>query len=76
MLAKLHSVTLEGIEGVIYEVEVDVARGGSVESHLRFGKKIYSPIISRDHADYLVCFHEAEHRKLKVFLRPDGTDLA
>ena len=28
MLAKLHSVTLEGIEGLICEVEVDVARGG------------------------------------------------
>ncbi len=28
MLAKLHSVTLIGIEGIICEVEVDVARGG------------------------------------------------
>ena len=28
MLAKLHSVTLEGIDGIICEVEVDVARGG------------------------------------------------
>jgi len=28
MLARLHSVTLEGIDGTICEVEVDVARGG------------------------------------------------
>jgi len=28
MLARLHSVTLDGIEGVVCEVEVDVARGG------------------------------------------------
>jgi magnesium chelatase family protein len=28
MLARLHSVALEGIEGLICEVEVDVARGG------------------------------------------------
>ena len=28
MLARLHSVTLEGIEGALCEVEVDVARGG------------------------------------------------
>ena len=28
MLARLHSVTLEGIDGVLCEVEVDVARGG------------------------------------------------
>ena len=28
MLARLYSVTLEGIKGVICEVEVDVSRGG------------------------------------------------
>jgi len=32
MLARLHSVTLEGIEGIICEVEVDVARGGLEKS--------------------------------------------
>ena len=32
MLARLHSVTLEGIEGVICEVEVDVGRGGFEKS--------------------------------------------
>jgi magnesium chelatase family protein len=32
MLARLNSVTLEGIEGVICEVEVDVARGGLEKS--------------------------------------------
>jgi magnesium chelatase family protein len=28
MLARLHSVTLEGIDGIVCEVEVDIARGG------------------------------------------------
>ena len=32
MLAKLHSVTLDGIEGITCEVEVDVARGGFEKS--------------------------------------------
>jgi magnesium chelatase family protein len=32
MLARLHSVTLEGIEGILCEVEVDVARGGLEKS--------------------------------------------
>ena len=32
MLARLNSVTLEGIEGIICEVEVDVARGGFEKS--------------------------------------------
>lgn len=32
MLSKLYSVTLEGIEGIICEVEVHIARGGLVKS--------------------------------------------
>ncbi|HUW19526.1 MAG TPA: YifB family Mg chelatase-like AAA ATPase [Sedimentisphaerales bacterium] len=32
MLARLHSVTLVGIEGIVCEVEVDVARGGFEKS--------------------------------------------
>ena len=32
MLARLQSVTLEGIEGIVCEVEVDVARGGLEKS--------------------------------------------
>ena len=32
MLARLHSVTLEGIEGIVCEVEVDIARGGFEKS--------------------------------------------
>ena len=32
MLARLHSVTLEGIDGIVCEVEVDVARGGFEKS--------------------------------------------
>ena len=32
MLARLHSVTLEGIDGIICEVEVDISRGGFEKS--------------------------------------------
>ncbi|MCK5473569.1 MAG: ATP-binding protein, partial [Planctomycetes bacterium] len=32
MLARLHSVTLEGIDGIICEVEVDSSRGGFEKS--------------------------------------------
>ena len=39
MLAKLNSVTLEGIEGIICEVEVDVARGVSLSIFYLFEKQ-------------------------------------
>jgi len=57
------------------EVHGMAQRGGSVESHLRFGKKVYSPLVSRAQADYLVCFHPDEHPRLKTFLRRGGIDL-
>ncbi len=50
-------------------------RGGSVESHVRFGKKIYSPLVAPGDADFLMCFHEDEHYRLKRFLKKDGEDL-
>ena len=50
-------------------------RGGSVESHVRFGKKIFSPLVSQGQADFLLCFQGDEHYRLKPFLRTDGVDL-
>ncbi|MCI0499506.1 MAG: 2-oxoacid:acceptor oxidoreductase family protein [Planctomycetales bacterium] len=50
-------------------------RGGSVESHVRFGKKIYSPLIGPGQADFLLCFHADEHPRLVMFLKSGGTDL-
>ena len=50
-------------------------RGGSVESHVRFGKKIFSPLVSPGQADFLLCFQGDEHYRLKPFLKADGIDL-
>jgi indolepyruvate ferredoxin oxidoreductase, beta subunit len=50
-------------------------RGGSVESHVRFGKRVYSPLVPRGGADVLVCFHAEEHPRLAPFLKKGGDDL-
>ncbi|MCK4797431.1 MAG: indolepyruvate oxidoreductase subunit beta [Spirochaetes bacterium] len=50
-------------------------RGGSVESHLRFGHKVYSPLIPEGKADFLVSFFKDEHDRLLHFLKKDGKDL-
>ena len=50
-------------------------RGGSVESHVRFGRGIYSPLLSSGQSDFLLCFHEEEHSRLIHFLKKDGVDL-
>jgi indolepyruvate ferredoxin oxidoreductase beta subunit len=56
------------------EVHGMAQRGGSVESHLRFGDRIYSPLISPGGADYLVCFHREEARRVSLFLKPKGVN--
>ena len=35
-------------------------RGGSVEVHIRFGKKIYSPLVSQGGADFILALEEQE----------------
>ena len=50
-------------------------RGGSVESHVRFGRRVYSPLVPAAGADFLVCFHQEEHPRLQAFLKSDGVDL-
>jgi indolepyruvate ferredoxin oxidoreductase, beta subunit len=50
-------------------------RGGSVESHVRFGKRVYSPLVPAGGADVLVCFHQEEHPRLEAFLKKEGVDL-
>jgi indolepyruvate ferredoxin oxidoreductase beta subunit len=50
-------------------------RGGSVESHVRFGRRVYSPLVPARGANFLLCFHQEEHPRLLAFLKEDGVDL-
>jgi indolepyruvate ferredoxin oxidoreductase, beta subunit len=54
------------------EVHGMAQRGGSVESHLRFGTTIFSPLIRPSHADYIVCFHEGEGNRMNFYLKKGG----
>lgn len=57
------------------EVHGMAQRGGSVESHLRFGKIVYSPLIPEGNVDYLVSFYKEEHERMRHLLKQDGIDL-
>ncbi|MCD6385430.1 2-oxoacid:acceptor oxidoreductase family protein [Candidatus Sumerlaeota bacterium] len=57
------------------EVHGMAQRGGSVESHVRFGKLVYSPLIPCGMVDYLLPLHRDEHERLKHFLKHGGIDL-
>jgi len=65
---------LAGYDVTKSEIHGMSQRGGSVESYVRFGDEIYSPLIPEGCAEYLVCFHEEEYSRLKPFLAADGKD--
>jgi indolepyruvate ferredoxin oxidoreductase beta subunit len=52
------------------EVHGMAQRGGSVVSHLRFGAAVFSPLISRGAADYLVSFERLETLRYLDYLGP------
>lgn len=47
-------------------------RGGSVSSEIRYGEKIYSPVIEKGHADVLVSFEQMEAARNIDYLKKDG----
>ena len=47
-------------------------RGGSVNCDIRFGAKVYSPMISRGEADYLVVLAADQVEHNRSYLRPGG----
>ncbi len=56
------------------EVHGMAQRGGSVESHVRFGLRVDSPLIEPGTAGYLLCFDEGEGERMSFYLRPGGVD--
>jgi indolepyruvate ferredoxin oxidoreductase beta subunit len=67
-LAAMHS----GFHVKKSEVHGMAQRGGSVESHLRIGTRIYSPLIRPAQADFVVCFHRGEGERLGFYLAKGG----
>jgi len=47
-------------------------RGGSVVSNVRWGEKVFSPLIKKGNVDFLVSFEEAEAARWSAWLRPGG----
>lgn len=50
------------------EVHGMAQRGGSVESHVRWGEKVYSPLVEHGMADYLIGFEMIEAARWFTYL--------
>ena len=62
----------KGYDIKVSEVHGMSQRGGSVVTYVRFGDKVYSPVIDKGEADYIVSFELLEAARWTEYLKPGG----
>ncbi len=62
----------KGYDIKVSEVHGMSQRGGSVVTYVRFGDKVYSPVIDKGTADYIVSFELLEAARWTAYLKPNG----
>lgn len=67
-----HVVMTKGYDVKVSEVHGMSQRGGSVVTYVRFGDKVYSPVIDKGEADFIISFEVLEAARYLPFLKPGG----
>ncbi len=67
-----HLLLEEGYDVKVSEVHGMSQRGGSVVTYVRYGDKVYSPVIDKGEADFIVSFELLEAARWMEYLKPDG----
>ncbi|MGB9975957.1 indolepyruvate oxidoreductase subunit beta [Thermovenabulum sp.] len=62
-----------GFDVKMSEIHGMAQRGGSVVTQIRYGEKVYSPVIEKGKADVLLAFEKLEALRYIDFLSNDGT---
>jgi len=66
------ALLIEGYDAKVSEVHGMSQRGGAVVTYVRYGDKVYSPIIDRGQAELIVSFELLEAARWLDHLAPDG----
>lgn len=61
-----------GYDVKVSEVHGMSQRGGSVVTYVRYGEKVYSPVIDKGEADIILAFEPLEAERALPFLKKDG----
>ena len=61
-----------GYDVKVSEVHGMSQRGGSVVTYIRYGEKVYSPVIDKGEADVILSFEQLEAARWLEYLKPDG----
>ena len=67
-----NTVMNEGYDVKVSEVHGMSQRGGSVVTYVKFGEKVYSPIIDRGEADIILAFEKLEAYRALPYLKKGG----
>ncbi len=70
LLGKL--LLTKGYDVKVSEVHGMSQRGGSVVTYVRFGERVFSPVIDMGQADFIVSFELMEAARWTQYLRPNG----
>jgi indolepyruvate ferredoxin oxidoreductase beta subunit len=62
----------ENYDVKVSEVHGMSQRGGSVVTYVRYGEKVYSPVICNGEADFIISFETIEAARWASCLKPDG----
>ncbi len=65
-------LTEQGNDVKVSEVHGMSQRGGSVVTYVRYGDKVYSPIVSEGECDYIISFEKLEAARYASCLRKGG----
>ena len=67
-----HLLMEQGYDVKVSEVHGMSQRGGSVVTYVRYGDRVYSPIVDKGEADFIVSFELLEAARYVNFLKPGG----
>lgn len=62
----------QGYDVKVSEVHGMSQRGGSVVTYVRYGEKVYSPVIDKGEADVILSFEKLEAARWLEYLKPGG----
>ncbi|MBR4120264.1 MAG: indolepyruvate oxidoreductase subunit beta, partial [Spirochaetales bacterium] len=62
----------KGLDVKVSEVHGMSQRGGSVVTYVRYGEKIYSPVIDKGQADIIISFEILEAARYVEYLKKGG----
>lgn len=67
-----HLLLSQGYDVKVSEVHGMSQRGGSVITYVRFGDKVFSPVVDKGEADFIVSFEILETARWLSYLKPEG----